>query len=79
MINKSYLDGMIAKVQSKFLKEQPKKVASVKGRDKAIERLWMNEDHADIEEKPVDKKDSRIDTGILRDRIAEKIAKMSNH
>ena len=79
MFNKSHLDDIIGRVQSKILKEQPKKVPSVEGGDTDIDHLWMKEDHTQIKKKSVAKKDPRIDTGILRDRIAKKIAKMNNH
>ncbi|MFK7816251.1 MAG: hypothetical protein AB8B92_07940 [Gammaproteobacteria bacterium] len=42
-----------------------------------VDHLWMKED-LDAE-KPKLEKDPRIDTGILRNRIADKIAKMNNH
>lgn len=42
-----------------------------------VDHLWMKED-LDAK-KPKLEKDPRIDTGILRNRIADKIAKMSNH
>jgi len=41
-----------------------------------VDHLWMKED-LDAE-KPKLEKDPRIDTGILRNRIADKIAKMNN-
>jgi len=42
-----------------------------------VDHLWMKED-LDAK-KPTLEKDPRIDTGILRNRIADKIAKMNNH
>lgn len=42
-----------------------------------VDHLWMKED-LDAE-MPKLEKDPRIDTGILRNRIADKIAKMNNH
>ena len=42
-----------------------------------VDHLWMKED-LDAK-KPKLEKDPRIDTGILRNRIADKIAKMNNH
>ncbi len=42
-----------------------------------VDHLWMKED-LDAE-KPKLVKDPRVDTGILRNRIADKIAKMNNH
>lgn len=42
-----------------------------------VDHLWMKED-LDAK-KPKLQKDPRIDTGILRNRIADKIAKMHNH
>ncbi len=42
-----------------------------------VDHLWMKED-IDAN-KPTQVKDPRVDTGILRNRIADKIAKMNNH
>ena len=42
-----------------------------------VDYLWMKEDLN--AKKPALKKDPRVDTGILRNRIADKIAKMNNH
>ena len=42
-----------------------------------VDHLWMKED-LDAE-KPKLEKDPRIDTGILRNRIAEKLAKVNNY
>ncbi len=42
-----------------------------------VDHLWMKED-IDAK-KPALKNDPRVDTGILRNRIAEKISKMNNH
>ena len=42
-----------------------------------VDHFWMKEDLN--AKKPVLEKDPRIDTGILRNRIADKIAKMNNH
>lgn len=42
-----------------------------------VDHLWMKED-LDAK-KPKLEKDPRIDTGILRDRIADKLSKMNNH
>lgn len=42
-----------------------------------VDHLWMKED-IDAK-KPTLKKDPRVDTGILRNQIADKIAKMNNH
>ena len=41
-----------------------------------VDHLWMKED-LDAK-KPTLEKDPRIDTGILRNRIADKIAKQNN-
>ena len=42
-----------------------------------VDHLWMKED-LDAK-KPKLVKDPRVDTGILRNRIADKLAKMNNH
>ncbi len=42
-----------------------------------VDHLWMKED-LDAK-KPKLEKDPRVDTGILRNRIADKLAKMNNH
>jgi len=42
-----------------------------------VDHLWIKED-IDAEKPPL-VKDPRIDTGILRNRIADKISKMNNN
>jgi len=54
--------------------EESEKQQQVEGE---VDHLWMKED-LDAK-KPTLKKDPRVDTGILRNRIAEKIAKMNNY
>ena len=46
--------------------------------DSVIEHFWMTKDD-NKNKKSTAKKDPRIETGILRSRIAEKIAKINNH
>ena len=75
MAKKSLLDNIFGKKQTKSVKSK----TSSESHDDAVEYLWMTEDHDKNIKKPVVKKDARIDTGILRDRIADKIAKMNNH
>ncbi len=45
--------------------------------DGDVDHLWMREEQETKKETLV--KDPRIDTGILRNRIAEKLAKMNNY
>lgn len=49
--------------------------------DSVIEHFWMTKDDNknNKNKKSTAKKDPRIETGILRSRIAEKIAKINNH
>lgn len=78
MGKKSFLDKIIGK-------KTPEAIAAVATESGAesqeidgdVDHLWMKED-LDAK-KPALKKDPRVDTGILRNRIADKIAKMSNH
>ncbi|MEJ2115344.1 MAG: hypothetical protein P8X88_04700 [Gammaproteobacteria bacterium] len=42
-----------------------------------VDYLWTKEDLN--AKKPISKKYPRVDTGIPRNRIADKIAKMNNH
>jgi len=78
MGKKSFLDKIIGK-------NTPKAIAAVSADSKVesqqlageVDHMWMKED-LDAK-KPVLKKDPRVDTGILRNRIADKIAKMNNH
>lgn len=76
MAKKSLLGNIFGEKQTKSVKS---KVSSPSPDDSVIEHLWMTEDHDKNIKKSAVKKDSRIDTGILRDRIANKIAKMNNH
>ena len=78
MAKKSLLDNIFSKKQTK--PEKSKASSATQADDDAvIDHLWMTEDHDKNKKKPVVKKDPRIDTGILRDRIANKISKMNNH
>ncbi len=79
MGNESIIDDIVGKVQSKLVKEQPKKTTFVPDEDAVIEHIWMSEDHSQIKENTVTKRDPRVDTGILKDRIAEKIAKLNSN
>lgn len=76
MAKKSLLGNIFGKKRTKSVKT---KTSSTSPDDAVIEHLWMTEDHDKNIKKPVAKKDPRIDTGILRDRIADKIAKMNNY
>lgn len=73
---KSLFDDIVGVVQSKIVKQAPKKAPSLE-EEGEVDYLWMTEDHSEIKEKPVVKKDPRIDTGILKDRIKEKLAKLN--
>ena len=75
MAKKSLLDNIFGKKQTKSVKTKTSSASP----DDSVEYLWMTEDHDKNIKKPVVKKDPRIDTGILRDRIADKIGKMNNH
>ncbi len=79
MAKKSLIDILLDKKQTKAGKSQHKSAASVESDDTVIDHLWMTEDHDKNKKKPVVKKDPRIDTGILRDQIANKITKLNNH
>jgi len=77
MGKKSFLDKITGKKEPEAVVPQPIEAESenqeVAGE---VDHLWMKED-IDVK-KPTLEKDSRIDTGILRNRIADKIAKMNN-
>ncbi len=72
MAKKSLFDNIIGKVQSQLKKE-----SSVQVEDE-VDHLWMTQDNSQIIKKPATKKDPRIDTGILKDRIREKIGKIKS-
>lgn len=76
--SKSLFDAIVGKVQSKLVKQQPKKAPSVETQGE-VDCLWMTEDDSQIRENPVVKKDPRIDTGILKDQIKEKLAKLNTN
>jgi|GEM_PF-2654456 len=65
------------KVMSKDSAVEEPSAEEVAVADGDVDHLWMTEDQE--AEKPKLEKDPRIDTGILRNRIADKIAKMDNH
>ena len=78
MANQSFLDKITGKIA-------PQKVANVndssdaEGQDLVdeVDHLWMKED-IDAK-KPKAVRNPKVDTGILKNRIAEKIAKMNNN
>jgi len=79
MGKKSILEKFTSKIASQE-KKVPSEGSSAKDSvitEGEVDHLWMTED-SDAE-KPKLEKDPRIDTGILRNRIADKIAKMNNH
>ena len=77
MAKKSLLDGVLGKKQPKAVES----VESVESDDTVIDHIWMTEDVKKNKKrkKLVAKKDPKIDTGILRNRIADKISKMNNN
>ncbi len=75
---KSLFDDLVGMVQSNFVKQPPKKAPSLE-EEGEVDYLWMTEDHSQINEKPVVKRDPRIETGILKDRIKQKLAKQDSH
>jgi len=77
MAKKSLFDNIVGTVKSKIKKEPPKKESSVQVEDE-VDHLWMTQDNSQIIKKPATKKDPRIDTGILKDRIREKIGKIKS-
>ena len=77
MAKKSLLDDIIGKVQSKFVKQPSKKAVSLE--EGEVDYLWMTEDHSQMNEKPVVKREPRIATEILKDRIKEKLAKQNSN
>ena len=76
MIMKSFLNKITdrAKLQKAAAVSAEQEHQEVSGE---VDHLWMKED-LDAE-KPMLEKDPRIDTGILRNRIADKLAKMNNY
>ena len=75
--NKSLFDVIVGKVQSKVVKQPPKKGPCVQNED-AVIGLWMSEDGSQIKENRLAKRVPRMDTGILKNRIAVKLAKLDN-
>ncbi len=72
MAKKSLFDNIVGKVQSQLKKE-----SSVQD-ESEVDHLRMTQDNSQIIKKPATKKDPRIDTGILKDRIREKIGKIKS-
>ncbi len=77
MGKKSFLDKITGKKAAEAVVPQPIE-AEPENQEAAgdVDHLWMKED-IDAK-KPTLEKDPRIETGILRNRIADKIAKMNN-
>lgn len=79
MVKKSLFDGILGKKQPKVA--EPAVDSKNQEDEEAIKHLYITED--DKKNRKYKKKaiqsDPKIDTGILRNRIAEKIAKMNNN
>ena len=76
MSKNSFLDKIRGKkVSIEAMSEVPESIPS--DMEGEVDHLWMKED-LDAEPLKVEK-DPRIDTGILRNRIADKITKLNNH
>lgn len=75
MVIKSLFDGILGKKQANTVERNAEK------NEKVIDYVWMTEDDKKNKNKKklATKKDPRIDTAILRNRIADKIAKINNH
>jgi hypothetical protein len=74
MGKKSYLDKITGKKAPAAVVSDPVDVELVEG---GVDLLWIK---GDIDaKKPKLEKNPKIDTGILRGRIADKIAKMNNN
>ncbi len=69
---KTLIDKIKQKIDSKEVSDAETEVA-----DGEVDHLWMREEQDNKKETLV--KDPRVDTGILRNRIAEKLAKMNNY
>jgi hypothetical protein len=65
------------KASTEAVPETPESIPSDMEIDGGVDHLWMKED-LDAQ-KPTLEKDPRIETGILRNRIAEKLTKLNNH
>ena len=78
MGKKSFLDKIKGKKAPVAVVSEPDDaVAENQPVEGEVDHLWMKED-IDAK-KPKLEKDPRIDTGILRGRIADKISKMNNN
>ncbi|QMU60575.1 MAG: hypothetical protein GKR92_02235 [Gammaproteobacteria bacterium] len=79
MGKKSFFDKIVGKSAPEAIAAAVPAESGIDSRELEgeVDHLWMKED-IDAK-KPSLKKDPRVDTGILRNRIADKIAKMNNH
>ena len=69
---------MVGKVQSKIINQQPKNLPFPEcDGEGEVDYLWISEEDSLAMEKPVQKKDPRIETGILKARIKEKVEKLN--
>ena len=74
----SLFNDLVGKVQSKIINKQPKNLPLPEcDSEGEVDYLWISEEDSQAMEKPVQKKDPRIDTGILKARIKEKVEKLS--
>lgn len=78
MGKKSFLDKITGKkAPAAVVSETAEADVESQSVEGEVDHLWMKED-IDAK-KPKLEKDPRIDTGILRGRIADKISKMNNN
>ncbi len=79
MAKKSLFGGILGKKQSKPVVEAEQ--VDAEANEESIEHLYITEDDKKNKKykKKIVTKDPKIDTAILRNRIADKIAKMDNN
>lgn len=77
MLKKLIFDNILGKKKSEVEVAEPSQAESTDG-DGVVEHLWMTQNDQKKAKKAV-KSEPKVDTAIMRNRIAEKIAKLNNH
>ncbi len=73
MAKKSLFDDIVGMVKSKFVKAPSLETEG------EVDNLWISEDRLQIKEKSVVKRNPRIETSILKERIQVKLTKLDSN
>lgn len=78
MAKSSIFDAFTEIVKAKLFKQPHKNTPSM-DTEGEVDHLWMSQERLESKEKPVLKRNPRIDTGILKERIQIKMTKLDSN